>query len=141
MNEKKRIEWIDYAKVVGIWLVVLGHILNTGRPIEYELHTIIYSYHMPFFFLVSGLLFSTKGMAFGQFAWTKIKSLIVPYILLNMLCAVLSIPLYIYPEIFPTTELQGLKQDLLTLIDGEFGSIFAQPSWFLITLFCVTTVH
>ena len=137
MEEKKRIEWIDYAKVIGIWLVVLGHILNAGRPIESELHTLIYSFHMPFFFFVSGLLFSTKDMGFGAFAVSKIKSLIVPYILLNIFCVILSIPIYFFPDVFVTTNLSTPVHDLLTLVDGEFGSVFTPPSWFLITLFCV----
>ena len=137
MGERTRIEWIDYAKTLGIWLVILGHILNAGRPIEAELHTIVYSFHMPFFFLVSGLLFGTKDMSFGRFVMAKIKTLIIPYILLNVLCLALSIPLYLYHEVFPTTNLHDVKSDLLTLVDGEFGSVFAPPSWFLITLFCV----
>ena len=140
MEERKRIEWIDYAKVIGIWLVVLGHILNAGRPIESELHTLIYSFHMPFFFFVSGLLFSTKDMGFGAFAVSKIKSLIVPYILLNVLCLILSIPIYLYPDVFPTTNLHTLTEDLPTLLDGEFGCVFAPPSWFLITLFFVMLI-
>lgn len=140
MPIQKRIEWIDYAKVIGIWLVVLGHILNAGRPIESELHTLIYSFHMPFFFFVSGLLFSTKDMGFGAFAVSKIKSLIVPYILLNILCLILSIPIYVYQDVFPTTNLHTLTEDLLTLVDGEFGSVYAPPSWFLITLFFVMLI-
>ena len=137
MIEKIRIEWIDYAKVIGIWLVILGHILNAGRPIEAELHTLVYSFHMPFFFFVSGILFSTKGMAFVSFLKAKAKSLIVPYVLLNILCVILSIPIYFFSEVFVTTNLSTPVHDLLTLVDGEFGSVFAPPSWFLITLFCV----
>ena len=137
MGERTRIEWIDYAKTLGIWLVILGHILNAGRPIEAELHMLVYSFHMPFFFFVSGLLFSTKGMAFVPFLKTKAKSLIVPYILLNIFCVILSIPIYFFPDVFVTTNLSTPVHDLLTLVDGEFGSVFAPPSWFLITLFCV----
>ena len=140
MSEKIRIEWIDYAKVFGIWLVILGHILNAGRPIEAELHMLVYSFHMPFFFFVSGLLFSTKGMAFVPFLKTKAKSLIVPYILLNIFCVILSIPIYFFPDVFVTTNLSTPVHDLLTLVDGEFGSVFAPPSWFLITLFFVMII-
>ena len=105
MSEKIRIEWIDYAKVFGIWLVILGHILNAGRPIEAELHMLVYSFHMPFFFFVSGLLFSTKGMAFVPFLKTKAKSLIVPYILLNIFCVILSILIYFFLDVFVTMNL------------------------------------
>lgn len=140
MGENTRIEWIDNAKVIGIWLVILGHILNAGRPVEAELHTLVYSFHMPFFFFVSGILFSTKGMLFSKFLLAKLKSLIVPYILLNILCVLLNIPIYLNPDVFVTTNLSTPVHDFLTLVDGEFGSVFAPPSWFLITLFFVMII-
>ena len=135
MPIQKRIEWIDYAKVIGIWLVIFGHIINSGRPMEKELWILIYSFHMPFFFFVSGLLFSTKDMTFRPFLKSKIKSLIVPYVLLNVLCLTLSIPLYVFSNVFPTADIHSFTDDLLNLMDGKLGSAFAPPSWFLLTLF------
>lgn len=44
---KNRIEWVDIAKGIGIFLMVMGH---TGIPkigIQW-----IYSFHMPLFFLL-----------------------------------------------------------------------------------------
>lgn len=49
----KRIEYLDYAKGIGIILVVLGHILIKGNIKIY-----IYSFHMPLFFIISGYLFN-----------------------------------------------------------------------------------
>ena len=45
--EKKRIEWVDIYKALGIILVVVGH--ATGAFNNY-----IYQFHMAAFFLISG---------------------------------------------------------------------------------------
>jgi acyltransferase len=50
--EKDRLHWIDIAKGIGILLVIYGHALN-GNSFRY----IIYSFHMPLFFLLSGIVF------------------------------------------------------------------------------------
>lgn len=46
-----RIRYIDVARGLGIFLVIIGH-LNTNEI----LHNTIYSFHMPFFFFLSGYL-------------------------------------------------------------------------------------
>lgn len=48
-----RISWIDSAKGIGILLVVLGH--TYGIPTW--LYGLIYSFHMPLFFLLSGMTY------------------------------------------------------------------------------------
>lgn len=56
--ESKRIEAIDIAKGIGIFFVVIGHFINMssypGR--------VIYSFHMPLFFFLSGICFNEKNM-------------------------------------------------------------------------------
>ena len=44
--EKKRLEYIDIARGIGIVLVVLGHCLS---QLDGSLRTFIYSFHMPLF--------------------------------------------------------------------------------------------
>lgn len=59
-----RIQWLDYAKGIGIFLVVLGHTLRAMVNSEILESSItvnsidrwIYAFHMPLFFLISGLL-------------------------------------------------------------------------------------
>lgn len=53
MDNTKRIDWIDVAKGVGIFLMVMGH---TSMPDA--VNRWIYSFHMPLFFLLSGLVFN-----------------------------------------------------------------------------------
>ena len=49
----RRIGWIDYGKVIGIYLVVLAH-----TSLFIPLKDGIYTFLMPVFFFISGYLFS-----------------------------------------------------------------------------------
>lgn len=70
-----RIEWVDIAKVLGIFLVVLGHHKINSNVILW-----IFSFHMPLFFFISGILFDpSKYPVFNDFLAKKIRTLIVPY--------------------------------------------------------------
>jgi fucose 4-O-acetylase-like acetyltransferase len=70
---KKKIEWIDIAKGFGILTVVAGHIY------EGDIRRIIFIFHMPLFFFISGYLFKPD---LNRMHYFKKKSyhLLVPYI-------------------------------------------------------------
>ena len=55
MSISKRIEYIDIARGIGILLVVMGH--NDFSLISPFLFKLIYSFHMPLFFFMSGIFF------------------------------------------------------------------------------------
>lgn len=75
-NQAKRLNFIDIAKGIGIILVVLGHSL------AYECHNrlffMIYSFHMPLFFFLSGFVFKSKDSA--SYFSGKVKTLLVPLV-------------------------------------------------------------
>jgi len=50
-----RIAYLDVAKGIGILLVILGH--NSIKASVPGMEKFIFSFHMPFFFLLSGMLF------------------------------------------------------------------------------------
>lgn len=63
---KKRIKWIDSLKGFAIITVVIGHVadgyLSSGMFSDYQglmskIYELIYAFHMPLFFLVSGYVF------------------------------------------------------------------------------------
>jgi fucose 4-O-acetylase-like acetyltransferase len=73
----KRIEFLDAAKGIGILFVVLGHNpIKLDYPIIYQ---VIYSFHMPFFFLLSGIFFNVE-YGFIELARRRFKSLLKPFI-------------------------------------------------------------
>ncbi|MGN0070084.1 MAG: acyltransferase family protein [Prevotella sp.] len=62
-----RIVWVDWAKAILIYLMVLGHCFP-GKIIN----ELIYAFHMPAFFVISGYLYHRHG-------WKKtLKSFLVP---------------------------------------------------------------
>lgn len=54
MRKGKRIEWIDVAKAICILLMIAGHTYPVGSKVR----NIIFSFHMPLFFILSGYNFS-----------------------------------------------------------------------------------
>lgn len=72
----KRKSFIDIAKGIGIILVVLGH-LDTGGQISRE---IIYSFHMPLFFILSGA-FAKTNTDFKAYLTKSFKTLYIPYLI------------------------------------------------------------
>lgn len=73
----ERIVWIDIAKGIGIILVVLGHV-NYVSDLDYNIIRVVYMFHMPLFFFLSGYLYKkntdTKGLVKNKF-----QQLMVPY--------------------------------------------------------------
>lgn len=71
-----RNSYIDAIKGLGIFLVVLGH--HKTILSEY-----IYSFHMPLFFLLSGI-FHKNYSNYKIFLEKKIKNLIIPYFIFSI---------------------------------------------------------
>ncbi len=64
--------WIDVARGIGILAVVAGHVWTRGA-----FRDAVYSFHMPLFFLLSGLL--AKPQPVGAFAWRQLTAQMRPY--------------------------------------------------------------
>jgi acyltransferase len=79
----ERLVWVDVAKGIGIALVVLGHAPGLGDGTR----TLIYAFHMPLFFLLSGLLASARGLEapFPAYAAEQARRLLVPYFAFSLL--------------------------------------------------------
>lgn len=73
--KENRIKFIDIAKGIGILFVVIGHCIE-GNSL---LGKWIWSFHMPLFFILSGMCFSEKKYpVFLQFLKKRIKTLLLP---------------------------------------------------------------
>ena len=81
----KRYAYIDNAKVLFIFLVVFGHLIQpfTSKTTGISaIYTWIYTFHMPAFILLSG--FFAKGMHSLRDVWKLFKQLIVPYLIFQI---------------------------------------------------------
>ena len=72
----KRIEYIDIARGIGILLVVMGH--NDFAVVSPFVYKLIYSFHMPLFFFLSGY-FINPSIQFWSFFKKRFNSLLKPY--------------------------------------------------------------
>ena len=83
----KRIDAIDYAKAIAIWLIVTGHVIRRGPVMDFTSMA-----GVPCFFFLSGLTHrivregqSGKGAAL----WKRFRQLMVPYFIVGFLSIVL----------------------------------------------------
>lgn len=134
-----RCQWVDNAKAVGIVLVVLGHVIrgmhSAGLPMDPQLFrladSIIYSFHMPLFFFLSGLFFysSLQKYGTGGLLTRKIDTIVWPYLLWSILQGMVEASLSRYTNGNVTY--------------GEVFSLLWQPRaqfWFLYALFMIFVV-
>lgn len=76
----RRFDYLDLAKGLGIIMVVWGHIMLVGMS-----HKLIYAFHMPLFFFISGLLFNKDQFdSLGAFFMHRAKRLLIPYFLYSV---------------------------------------------------------
>ena len=91
----KREVWIDRFKGILIFLVVLGHVIGGGYHIADQssqtilgsIFKVIYLFHMPAFFFLSGFTFADSNG--WQWYTRKIKRLIVPYFAFGIISIVI----------------------------------------------------
>lgn len=113
----KRNALIDNAKVILIFLVVFGHLIQpftTDHKGVYTLYMWIYTFHMPAFIMLSG--FFAKGSGNRNYIQTLMKKLLIPYLIFQGL----------YTVFFVTI---GKSSWQMSLIQPKWGL------WFLFSLF------
>ncbi len=84
MTKKERIDYLDMAKGIGMLLVVIGHVSYVSEPVRQY----IVAFHMPLFFLLSGILIRYKGEENSSFKETvrkRAKKLLIPYAIFSVL--------------------------------------------------------
>ena len=125
-----RIEWIDILRGLAMFLVCYAHMTVTDGINNY-----IYSFHMPLFFLISGLTFAfNKETRILPYIWKKIKGLVIPYFVLNVFVA----PLYFWNAAVGLWPKQTVGQLALGILLSQKTTGFRMSSnttWFITCLF------
>ncbi len=134
VKKKRRIELIDIAKAITIVLVILGH--TTGNLDTPMYRRLIYAFHMPLFFFLSGM--STKSKALKSFGeWKSIigkdvLALIVPYVVFAFIYAPFTfdnVPRFLYGS----WQMLGKA--------GTLTSLWFLPSLFVARIYCQAIVN
>jgi len=93
-----RAVWIDTARGLGIVLVVYGHVLRgqfhsgllAWTPAIALQDRAIYAFHMPFFFLLSGLFAGAGTSSRTQFVRRRLVTIVYPYFLWSVIQTILT---------------------------------------------------
>lgn len=129
----KRITWIDTARTIGIFLVVLGHICT--NKVAYD---VIYSFHMPLFFILSGFLYSLERKE--KFYLKNFKNIMIPFFIYGTLCYIY----WVLIERHLRIQQINIYKPLINLVVMNGSSEwFVQNAalWFLPCLFLVKIIY
>lgn len=131
----QRENWVDAARGIGILLVIIGHCRRPELVLK-----MIQSFHMPFFFLLSGYLFRIRDGHFRDFAKRKAEAYLIPY---SKLAGInLAVWMLIMLRQKPLGECRGLLLRYTIGILYSRGTWYWMPNcspiWFLTALFCAS---
>lgn len=145
VNPAGRIPMLDVARFFGMVLVYYGHIIERimylKSPVATAHYKFIYSFHMPFFFLLAGFTIAPEKtlVPIGQFLKRTAASRLVPYFVFTALLALLSLAFTGHFVVVDLTRAQGyLKGTFATLLGFPAFNI---PLWFMACLVSVEMLH
>lgn len=134
---KQRSRVLDVAKGLAMLLVVYAHINYKRESLIY-----IYSFHMPFFFLLSGVFFDKKKYSFSQFVKNRFVKLICPYLFFSVLLLVATIAIEIVTGGFSLQTIESLKSPFIQIFIAQNSSVMlCAPLWFVPCLFVVEILY
>jgi len=139
-TDKLRVDWVDYAKGLGIILVVFGHsiagINDAKLPINQTFYNtafgLIYSFHMPLFFALSGMFFerSLSKTTPASFVKSKLQTVLYPFIVWSLIQTSIEV-------LFSSQTNKGIPiNDLFTCLIMP-RSVY----WFLFALFFINIIN
>ena len=77
---RKRFDYIDIAKGLGMLAIIWGHIMLYGWSCK-----MVYGFHIPVFFMLSGMCFNQKKYdTVGELVVRRVKTLLVPYAIFSV---------------------------------------------------------
>ena len=134
---KERIVWLDYGKAIAIYLVVLAH-TALYKPAE----GFIYTFHMPFFFFMSGYLFCYgKYPSYMAFVKRRFRQLIVPYVVINIFAYLLWLLVLRNVGSDAGEDVGALSPLIAAVTVNAPKMVHDVPLWFLAALFMVENLY
>ena len=139
-NIRKRENYIDIAKTIGIILVVLGHTEFVGK-------NFIYQFHLPLFFFLSGVVFNIERTKDPKkFLCRRIISLYLPFVVFEVLFLIFH-NFFSYINFYTnlshvqlTYSAKDMLINILKIITLGGGEELAGPLWFLISTFEINII-
>jgi fucose 4-O-acetylase-like acetyltransferase len=128
LTRQTRIDYLDIAKGIGILLVVMGH--NDFSLISPFFFKLIYSFHMPLFFFMSGIFFKSD-LSFLTLLRRRFDSVLRPYIFIILL-------IFFATLSFTKVDFVHATSRLIKALYGNGHYLDWVQLWFLPHLFVVS---
>lgn len=132
---KKRYDYLDVARGLGIIAVIWGHITSHWSG------NFVYLFHMPLFFIISGMLFrKEKYNSFYSFIKKRSKRLLVPYVIYSIVtwCVWACFNYFGHKDV--DSYLAPLLQTIFAQGSGQFF-LHNSPLWFVPCLFAIEIMY
>lgn len=144
---KIRPNTLDWAKSIGMLCVILGHYVYYFNipyrvdSLEWKIAHFVTLFHMPLFFIISGILFKKKDSIKSELL-KIVKTLLIPYFLISIIDGVIYYIFFIDEE---SLNFKHIIQYIIGIFCGGdlYGKVHiypAGPIWFLYSLFIIKTM-
>ena len=130
-----RVTYLDTSKAIGMYLVFYGHFIEklyyAGSVLIFPELKLIYSFHVPLFFFLSGVFFKIDNRPLGLIVLNKFKTRIMPTFFFGLI----AIPWFLFLDKF-TVAAVLLKAKAYLLGHPELNWV----TWFLVCLFSLEII-
>lgn len=131
------IDWIYIAKAIGIILVVIGHFSPSAAPAYWSnIRGVIYKFHMPLFFLLSGYLYDHGKYSYLTLIKRKSERLLIPFISIAIIFFVIKL---FFGKVFKLQNPFEVSQALAVAVDPLNSHM--PLLWFLHALMIIFLIY
>jgi len=134
-SQQTRYYWVDVVKVIGIFLVYYGHVLQRAYHLSTDAvffqYKLVYAFHMPLFFFVAGFFYKKTGYSTITEIGVLFQKRIFPVLLFGGISLIIW-PIYMYLK-FGGIDYEFIIINILPYLQGNPGLNAAV--WFLVCLF------
>lgn len=132
----QRILWIDQLRAIAFFFVVLGHV-----ALPKEVESLIYSFHMPIFFIISGLTLKHEKLEKinpKEFISKQFRNYIIPYLWI----AFLMFPLWYVTFQVLSNSKTSIFDAFCRIFECKGNLLFTSNAlWFLLVLFFANIIY
>ncbi len=135
MTTKARYEYLDYAKCIGILLIMFAHVTQYFSPMQ-SLNGYASSFRVPIFFVVAGCLAwyrRDKEIKLSVYIKKRAVSLLIPYVIFSVINSALKLGVLLIKGGITSSVLIEEAEDFFITGNGTV--------WFLVTLFAIEIIY
>ena len=128
MGTQKRMPWVDYMKMTGMYFIVLGHFFSIGAAY-------VYVFNVPLFFIISGFLckWEESHLLFWRKLWWN---LVVPMLIICGINLLISCIISVRDGTFDMMEAMKFFPRLIVGMHRGLGTC-----WFIYTLIVIKIIY